>query len=167
MPRLCRLSQPLPSLTHVTQLVRAVFCLSLHSDTPHLKACASLCKHTDPLTIHTEPGSRIFCQVRRWVNKRTDFSEAALTSSHALPRRFGLPWRQNPTHTMQRRCHNTQPHRYLFPTSSPCRVSSKLSCPPLPQCAAASVSRQMKCDAALFMYSLAKHLLSSSIFPLD
>ncbi len=74
--RLCRLSQPLPSLTHVTQLVRAVFCLSLHSDTwlsLHLKKLCVFVRHTDPLTIHMEQGSGVFCVVKRRENNRTDF----------------------------------------------------------------------------------------------
>lgn len=90
--RLCRLSQLLPPLTHVTQLVRAVFCLSLHSHTYlslHLKAL-SLCSLLIPL-CHP-------CRARRCSalcgeeNNRTEPCEGSITSSDTCA--LGLPWRQ-------------------------------------------------------------------------
>lgn len=64
----CRPSQPLPPLTHVTQLVGGVFCLSLHSDTR-----SSLHRTAAVSSLHTEQRCGVFCVVRRWERNQTDF----------------------------------------------------------------------------------------------
>ena len=92
-------SHPPPRLTHVTQLVKAVFHLPLHSDTALsllLKALCLIRLIRLVSTIHTEQSSGVLCVLWRREINRTDVNEGSLTSSHTFSQCSGHAWRQNP-----------------------------------------------------------------------